>query len=204
MHETPRRDEISDRLASDRPREPVAYLVLVREHRRTNAQHHELFQRGVLRRLPWLAPDLIPARENARVAVPALAVLHRHAPRDDRAVALEAFTHLAQRRGGEAELGLEILHRAGAGAGQMPHQTRGVVVARLRLRQRGTAQRVRSARAFGREEQRLPAMELRLEDVGALGELAAPAPLRLGPRREALLRRVVGLLVRRREQAGQR
>jgi len=39
-------------------------------------------------------------------------------------------------------------------------------------------------------------MQLRLEDIVAERELAAPAPLRLRPRGEALLRLIEGLLVR--------
>src|SRR5207249_4480744 len=69
--------------------------------------------------------------------------------------------------------------------------------------QRGAAERIRGARALGREEQRLAAVQLRLIDALALRELATPGPLRLWPRGEAGLRRVVGLLVRCTEEARQ-
>ena len=44
-------------------------------------------------------------------------------------------------------------------------------------------------------------MQLRLEDIVAERELAAPAPLRLRPRRETLLGVVEGLLMRGGEEA---
>src|SRR6266508_283374 len=95
MHEPPRRDEVRDHLAGDRPGEPGSHLVLVREDRGAYAEDDELFERGVLRRLPWLSPHLIPARHHARMAVAAFAVLDRHSSRDDRAVTFEALTHFA-------------------------------------------------------------------------------------------------------------
>src|SRR5438552_18760815 len=95
MDEASGGDGIGDRLASDRPREPVPHLVLVREDRGTHPEHHQLFERGVLRRLPWFAPHLVPPREHARMPVATFAVLDRDAASDDRAFALEAFTTLA-------------------------------------------------------------------------------------------------------------
>ena len=198
------RDELCDRLSGDRPGEPVPHLVFVRQDGGAHTEDDELFERGVLRGLPRLAPHLIPAREHARVAVPAFAVLDGHASRDDRAVSLERLTHLAQRRGRETELRLQILDAARTCTGEVPHQARRVVVTGFRLRQRSTAERVGRASRLRREEQRLAAVDLRLEHIRAFRELAAPAPLRLRPRRETLLRRVVRVLVCRGEQAGQR
>src|SRR5687767_6291052 len=126
MYEPAGRDELGDRLSCDRPGEPVAHLVLVRQDSCAHANDDELFERGVLRGLPRLAPYLIPTREHARMAVPALAVLDGDATRDDRAVALERLTHFAQRGRGETELRFEILDAARPRAGQMPHQARGV------------------------------------------------------------------------------
>src|SRR5438309_10975555 len=120
MYESTGRDEIGDRLASDRPGEPVPHLVLVRQDRGAHAEDHQLFERGVLRRLPRFAPDLIPARKHARVPMAAFAVLDRDAPRDDRAVALETLTHLAQRGGREAELGLHVFDGAWTGGREVP------------------------------------------------------------------------------------
>jgi len=86
----------------------------------------------------------------------------------------------------------------------VPQHPCAVVGRRLGLRKRGAAQRIGRARAIGIQEERLPAVELGLEDVRTPGELAAPAPFRLWPRRETLLRRVVGLFMRRSEQARDR
>jgi hypothetical protein len=135
--------------------------------------------------------------------MPALAVLDRDAARHDRAALLESLARLAQGVRVEPELRLQILHRARAGGRQVPHELRAVVLARLRLLERGAAERVGSAGALGREEQRLSTMQLRLEDVLVLRDLPTPAPLRLRPRGEALLRRVVGLFVGRAEKAWQ-
>src|SRR5258705_12649348 len=104
MDEAPSSDEVGDRLSSYRPREPVPHLVLMRQHRGTHPDDHELFERGVLRRLPRLAPHLIPAREHARVAASAPAVLDRETAGHDRAVALAAPTPPPKGRGREAEL----------------------------------------------------------------------------------------------------
>src|SRR5258706_11543853 len=176
----------------------------MRQHRSTYADDDELFERGVLRRLPRLAPHLIPAREHARVALSTLAVLDRETAGHDRAVALEAFTHLAEGRCRKTELRLHVLHAARPRTGEMPDEARGIVVAGFRLRERSTAERIGGACRFGRKEERLATVQLRLEYVGPLRQLAAPVPLRLRPGGEALLRRVVRLLVRRGEQAGQR
>src|SRR5258706_2556757 len=176
----------------------------MRQHRSTHADNDELFERGVLRRLPRLAPHLIPAREHARVAVSALAVLDRETAGHDRAVALEALTHLAKGRGRETELRLHVLHAARPRTGEMPDQARGVVVSGFRLRERRAAERIGGARRLGRKEERLATVQLRLEYVRTVGQLAAPVPLRLRPGCEALLRRVVPLFVRRGEQTGQR
>src|SRR5258708_6148099 len=72
MPEPTSRDEIGDRLASDRPGEPVPHFVLVCEYRGSHAEDHQLLERGVLRRLPRFAPHLVPAREHARVPMAAL------------------------------------------------------------------------------------------------------------------------------------
>src|SRR5258706_15306692 len=79
---------------------------------RTHTEHDELVERGVLGRFPRLAPHLIPARQHARMAVPALAVLDREAARHDRAALLEALARLAQGVRVEPELGLQILDPA--------------------------------------------------------------------------------------------
>src|SRR5688500_6880545 len=107
------------------------------------------------------------------MAVPALAVLDGNASCDDRSVALERFTHLAERRGRETELRFQVLDTARPRAGEMPHQTRRVVVTGFRLRQRRAAERVGRASGVGREEQGLAAVDLRLEDIRPLRELAA-------------------------------
>ena len=52
--------------------------------------------------------------------VATLAILDRDPPRDDRAVALETLTHLAQRGGREAELGLHVLDGAWTGGREVP------------------------------------------------------------------------------------
>src|SRR5258706_10820598 len=132
---------------------------------RTHTEHDELVERGVLGRLPRLAPHLIPARQHARMAVPALAVLDRQSPRHARAALLEELARLAQGVRVEPELRLEILDRAGTRGREMADELRAVVVARLSLLERGAAQGVRGAGALGREEQRLSAVQLRLEDV---------------------------------------
>jgi hypothetical protein len=85
----------------------------------------------------------------------------------------------------------------------MTHETRAVVGRGLGLVECGAAQRVEGARRVGGEEERLAAMELCLVDILARGELATPAPLRLRPRREALLRLVERLLVCGGEEARQ-
>jgi hypothetical protein len=82
----------------------------------------------------------------------------------------------------------------------MPHQTRAIVLGRFRLRECRAAQRIDGARGLRREKERLAAVQLRLEDVVALRQLAAPRPLRLRPRCEALLRLVEGFFVRGREE----
>jgi hypothetical protein len=86
----------------------------------------------------------------------------------------------------------------------VPQHPCAVVGRRFGLRKRGAAQRIGRARAIGIQEQRLSAVELGLEDVRTPGELAAPAPFRLWPRRKTLLRRVVCLLMRRSEKARDR
>ena len=173
----------------------------MRHHGGRDTERDELVERGVLGRLPRLAPDLVPPRQHARVPMTAFAVVHGDAARDDRAGLLETFARLAQRGGVKTELGLEVLDRARSRGLQMPHQPRAIVGRRIGLLERGTAQRIRGARRFGREEQRLAAMQFRLEDVVAERELAAPAPLRLRPRREALLRVIESFLVRGGEEA---
>jgi hypothetical protein len=137
------------------------------------------------------------------MAVPTLAVLDREPARHDRAALLESLARLAQGVRVEPELRFQILDRARTRGREMPDELRAVVLARLGLLERGAAQRVGRAGALGGEEQRLPAVELRLEDVLVLRDLATPAPLRLRPRGEALLRRVVRLLVRRAEETRQ-
>jgi len=134
----------------------------------------------------------------------AFAVLHRDAAGNDCAVALETLAHLAERSGREAKLGLQVLDGARARSGEVPQHPCAVVGCRFGLRKRGAAERIGRARAIGIQEQRLPAVELGLEDVRTPSELAAPAPFRLRPRRETLLRRVVRLLMRRSEQARDR
>src|SRR5688572_13024365 len=102
------------------------------------------------------------------MAVATLAVLDGHAARDDRAVALECLTHLAQRRGGKSELGFQVLDAARTRTSKMSYQARRVVVTGFRLRQRSTAERVGRASRLRREEQCLAAVDLRLEHVRAL------------------------------------
>src|SRR5581483_6555453 len=68
----------------------------------------------------------------------------------------------------------------------------------------GAADRVGEPRRAEREQQRLPAVELRRHDVVPPLERDRPPVLRLRPLREPRLRRVVGLLVARLEEARQR
>src|SRR5436309_12873770 len=82
-------------------------------------EQDELVERDVLRRLPRLAPHLVPAPEHARVAMAALAVLDRDPAREDRAGLLEPLAHLPQHRGVEAELALQLLDGARTGGPQL-------------------------------------------------------------------------------------
>src|SRR5205814_6858139 len=74
-HEAARRDEAADRRPLDRPGEPLRDLVLVREHRGAHSDEHEFRERLIDVRLPWLRPDLVPARELGRVRMSALRVV---------------------------------------------------------------------------------------------------------------------------------
>src|SRR5207249_6020863 len=126
-----RGDEGVDRRARDGPAEPGAHLVLVRDDGGADAEQDELVERDILRRLPRLAPHLVPAREHARVAMAALAVLDRDPAREDRAGLLEPLAHLPQHRGVEAELALQILDGARTGGLQMTQQAREIVICPL-------------------------------------------------------------------------
>src|SRR3982074_1889680 len=118
MDKSTGRNQLRERLTRDGPGEPVAPLVLVREDRGAHAENDQLFERGVLRGLPRLAPHLIPPRKDARMPMSALAVLDGDAARHDRAVALEPLTHLAKSGGRETERGLQVLDGARPGPGQ--------------------------------------------------------------------------------------
>src|SRR5256885_9294946 len=77
------RDQFSEERPLDRPAEPLPHFVLMREHRRANADQDELGEGLLLIRFPRFVPHLIPSRELAGVAVTAPAVLHRHISRKD-------------------------------------------------------------------------------------------------------------------------
>src|SRR5512143_236188 len=202
-YETPSTDERADEVTLDRPGEPRPHFVLVRHDRGTHTEHHELVERGLFGGLPRLAPHLIPSRQDARMTLATLGVLHGDATRDDRAAPFERVAELAERRRLEAELALQILYGARPRRPQMPHDASGIVLAALGRLERRPAERIGRACALRRQEERLPPVQLRLEDTFALRDLATPAPLRLRPRREAPLRLLERLLVRRREEAGQ-
>ena len=137
------------------------------------------------------------------MALTALAVLGGDALRHDGPALLESLAHLTQRRRVQAELLLQIFDAAGPGALEMSHETRALIVAALCFLERRAAQRVDRARPLRREEQRLSAVQLGLVDAIALRQLPTPRPLRLGPRGEARLRGIEGLLMRCREQRWQ-
>src|SRR2546428_7585092 len=72
------RDQFSEERPLDRPAEPLPHFVLMREHRRANADQDELGEGLLLIRFPRLVPHLIPSRELAGVAVSPLARVRRH------------------------------------------------------------------------------------------------------------------------------
>src|SRR5207245_6785038 len=86
----------------------------------------------------------------------------------------------------------------------MAHQPRAIVSRGLGLRERSTRQRVDRADRGLMAEQLLAAMDLERENAGTFRELPAPDILRLGPRAKPGRSLLVGLLVRRGEQAWQR
>ena len=137
------------------------------------------------------------------MTVTALAVLGREALGNDGTALLETLAHFAQRRRVEPELLLQIFDAARPGTFEMADQARAIVVATLRLLERGATERVDRASALRREEQSLSAMQFRFVDAIALRQLPTPRPLRLWPRGEARLRGIESLLVRRREQRRQ-
>ena len=79
----------------------------------------------------------------------ALAVLGRDALRHEGAALLETLAHSAQRGGVESELLLQVFDAARPRSFEVAHQTRALVVAALRLLERGAAERVDRTRAFG-------------------------------------------------------
>ena len=197
-------DEIREQRPLDRPAEPLSHLVLVREHRGANADEHELGERLVLIRFPRLVPHLIPSRELAGVAMPALPIVDGDVARHDSRETLELLTHLPQRGRREAELVLHVVQLRWSGGFQMTHQTRALVAGGVRLRERGPCQGIDRAQRSLMAEEHLAAMHLEREHPGPERELAAPRPLRFRPRPESGRATLVRLLVRRREETRQR
>src|SRR2546428_12123417 len=77
------RDQFSEERPLDRPAEPLPHFVLMREHRRANADQDELGEGLLLIRFPRLVPHLIPSRELAGVAVATLSLLQPPVAGDD-------------------------------------------------------------------------------------------------------------------------
>src|SRR5438552_17843686 len=104
------RDQFSEERPLARPAEPLPHLVLVREHRRANADQNELGESLLLIRLPRFVPHLIPSRELAGVAMTAFAVIDRNVARNDSRHALNLVAHHADRWRLESEPALDVRH----------------------------------------------------------------------------------------------
>src|SRR5205809_6497655 len=110
-HQPARRDQFREERPLDRPAEPLPHFVLMREHRRANADQDELGEGLLLIRFPRFVPHLIPSRELARVAVTAFAVIDRNVARNDSRHTLALLAHLAERGRPDAEPPLEVVER---------------------------------------------------------------------------------------------
>src|SRR5207247_5033321 len=101
------RDQFREERPLDRPAEPLPHFVLMREHRRANADQDELGEGLLLIRFPRFVPHLIPSRALARVAVTAFAVIDRNVARNDSRHALAPLAPLSAPGRLDAELHLE-------------------------------------------------------------------------------------------------
>src|SRR5438105_8856157 len=116
------RDQFGEERPLDRPAEPLPHFVLMREHRRANADEDELGEGLFLIRFPRFVPHLIPSRELARVAVTAFAVIDRNVARNDSPHALELLAHLAECRRLKAELALDVVDLRRSRGSKMPDE----------------------------------------------------------------------------------
>src|SRR2546425_366810 len=103
------RDQFREERPLDRPAEPLPHFVLMREHRRANADQDELGEGLLLIRFPRFVPHLIPSRELAGVAVPPFPLTAPNAARNATRHTLELLAHLAERGRLEAELALDVV-----------------------------------------------------------------------------------------------
>src|SRR5256885_16525186 len=96
------RDQFREERPLDRPAEPLPHFVLMREHRRANADQDELGEGLLLIRFPRFVPHLIPSRELARVAVTAFSVIHPKVAGNDSPPTPALLPHPSGRKGPEA------------------------------------------------------------------------------------------------------
>src|SRR2546430_10441651 len=102
------RDQFREERPLDRPAEPLPHFVLMREHRRANADQDELGEGLLLIRFPRFVPHLIPSRELARVAATVFAVILRHCFTNHKRHTLELLPPPAAGRPLAAESALDV------------------------------------------------------------------------------------------------